>query len=228
MAVLGAAQATAPVYEVRAGDSLSVIALRNGTTVGALKQTNGLRSDVIRTGQKLRLPGTAAGVAAAPAGALKVRPARHLVKPGETLWRIGRRHGVPVGDLLKLNGLRSPQELRAGRWIVVRAGAAQDLPPALPPGLPKTAPSSGGGVRPVAVKKPAVAGSERRRKGRDDQGQAVSFRTVRLDKAVQAGVLAKRHGMTLGQLNVINGWDFAAGTWIGAGSEAFVLNPEVH
>ncbi len=43
-------------YVVKAGDSLSVIAQRNGTTVKALKETNSLKNDTIFVGQKLALP----------------------------------------------------------------------------------------------------------------------------------------------------------------------------
>ena len=40
---------------VKRGDSLGLIARRNGTTVAALKRLNKLRSDNIRIGQKLRV-----------------------------------------------------------------------------------------------------------------------------------------------------------------------------
>ena len=40
---------------VRSGDSLSAIAIRNGTTVAKLKKLNGMRSDRIRSGQKIRI-----------------------------------------------------------------------------------------------------------------------------------------------------------------------------
>lgn len=42
-------------YVVKRGDSLGLIARRNGTTVAALKRMNKLRSDNIRIGQKLRV-----------------------------------------------------------------------------------------------------------------------------------------------------------------------------
>ncbi|MCS6770484.1 MAG: LysM peptidoglycan-binding domain-containing protein [Kiritimatiellae bacterium] len=43
-------------YVVKSGDSLSVIAARHGTTVRALKEVNNLKSDLIRVGQKLKIP----------------------------------------------------------------------------------------------------------------------------------------------------------------------------
>lgn len=43
-------------YVVRSGDSLSKVAVKNGTTVKALREVNNLKSDMIRIGQKLKLP----------------------------------------------------------------------------------------------------------------------------------------------------------------------------
>lgn len=42
-------------HVVKKGESLSVIAKRNGTSVAAIKRMNGLKSDRIRVGQKLRV-----------------------------------------------------------------------------------------------------------------------------------------------------------------------------
>lgn len=42
-------------YTVKKGDSLSAIAKRNGTTVAKIKQLNGLKSDALKVGQRLRI-----------------------------------------------------------------------------------------------------------------------------------------------------------------------------
>ena len=44
------------VYTVRRGDSLSLIARRWSSTVPAIRSASGLRGDVIRVGQQLRVP----------------------------------------------------------------------------------------------------------------------------------------------------------------------------
>jgi len=43
-------------YTVASGDNLYRISLRHGTTVRAIKNANGLTSDVIQPGQRLRIP----------------------------------------------------------------------------------------------------------------------------------------------------------------------------
>lgn len=65
----GAASTTGATHRVAAGDTLSAISRRYGTTVAALRAANGLSGDLIRVGDTLRLPGGAAAPArpAAPA-----------------------------------------------------------------------------------------------------------------------------------------------------------------
>ncbi len=47
-------------HTVRRGDTLSEIAVRYGTTVNDIKRSNGLKSDLIKVGQKLNIPQTEA------------------------------------------------------------------------------------------------------------------------------------------------------------------------
>jgi len=57
-------------YEVQPGDTLSGIATRYKVTVGQIKLANGLKSDVLKIGQKLKIP----GVGASPAPAATATP----------------------------------------------------------------------------------------------------------------------------------------------------------
>ncbi len=43
-------------YTVKKGDTLGAIARKHGTSVTAIKKANGLKSDLIRIGQKLKIP----------------------------------------------------------------------------------------------------------------------------------------------------------------------------
>ena len=51
--------ATGSLYTVKAGDSLYILAKRFGTTINQIKSYNGLKSDTIKVGQKLTIPGAA-------------------------------------------------------------------------------------------------------------------------------------------------------------------------
>ncbi len=55
------------VYVVKSGDNLTKIAAHYGVTIRALRSANNLRTDSIKVGQKLIIPGKAAAPAAAPA-----------------------------------------------------------------------------------------------------------------------------------------------------------------
>ncbi|MCH5269347.1 MAG: LysM peptidoglycan-binding domain-containing protein [Lachnospiraceae bacterium] len=82
-------------YTVQAGDSLWLIARRYGTTVNAIRQENGLTSDVLQIGQVLRIP-----VSESPY-------VEYTVRAGDTLWELSRRYGTTVEAIMQANGLSS-------------------------------------------------------------------------------------------------------------------------
>lgn len=78
VAVKSAPDSKTTVYVVKGGDSLSLIAKRHGCKVSCIKEANGLKSDVIRVGQKLKVPATKT----TPAKSAKAKPApKANVKP---------------------------------------------------------------------------------------------------------------------------------------------------
>lgn len=72
------------VYRVRSGDTLTSIAARFGVDERSLRRANGLRSDLIRVGQELKIPTTGVGgiSASAPSGegSLAEQVAEHSVE----------------------------------------------------------------------------------------------------------------------------------------------------
>lgn len=116
------------LYKVRAGDTVANVARRNGTTTAALREINGLRSDRLSQGFALKVPasGSAMPVKVMRAAALvdgrSTRTTVHIVRRGETLWGIARRHGVSVSTLAAWNGLATGSTLAPGRKLVVRSG----------------------------------------------------------------------------------------------------------
>jgi lipoprotein NlpD len=51
----------------------------------------------------------------------------HVVKPGENLFRIGKAYDVSHEELARVNGIRHPDQIRAGQKIFI-PGAARELP----------------------------------------------------------------------------------------------------
>lgn len=114
--------------EVRAGDTLSGIAARHGTTVSILKRLNGLSSDTIYVGQKLMTPdsgdSTPPTLPEPPAPTPVVTPSgagRYTVKPGDTPSGIARSFGVSVASLMEANGISDARRMSVGRELVIPA-----------------------------------------------------------------------------------------------------------
>jgi murein DD-endopeptidase MepM/ murein hydrolase activator NlpD len=79
----------------------------------------------------------------------------HVVEPGQTLWRIARAYGVPLGELAEINGVSDPSRLEVGATIFIPGiDRPIDVPafPAPPPASP--------GRKPAPRSAPAAAGAE--------------------------------------------------------------------
>lgn len=91
------------VYTVKAGDTLSGIAAKYGTTYQAIAAYNGIKNpNLIFVGQKIKIP-------AGNAGAQKA-PKTYTVKKGDSLWAIAASQlgsGSRWPEIQKLNGLTS-------------------------------------------------------------------------------------------------------------------------
>lgn len=118
-------------HVVKSGDSLYSIARRHGTSVAALKQLNGLRSEKLSPGQRLVVAG---GTAPAVKAGSRSRVAAdvHVVRKGETLSSIARRHGMAVADLKQINDLSSSR-LKIGQRLAL-SGREYNPAPVFSPG----------------------------------------------------------------------------------------------
>lgn len=118
-ALLALALGGSAAYTVRPGDTLSGIASRLGTSVGALVELNGIADPHrIVAGKTLRLPG-----ADAPRGA-KV----HVVGRGEHLSGIAARYGTTPGAIARASGLADPDRLRPGMRLAIPATSSFTIP----------------------------------------------------------------------------------------------------
>ena len=100
------AQATASTYTVRSGDSLSAIAAKFGTTVGALQSANNIHNaNLIYPGQILRVSGQATA------------QRTYTVRSGDNLSVIASRLGTTVGHLQSVNGIRNANLIYPGQTL---------------------------------------------------------------------------------------------------------------
>lgn len=104
---------TQRVHVVQPGETLFAIALRYDTTVEAIRSLNRIEGDRIEIGQRIVVGGTTSvhdteTVRLPPFSMTNTTvPADlvHFVEPGETLYSIAARLGVPLDDLLAGNDL---------------------------------------------------------------------------------------------------------------------------
>lgn len=136
-------------YKVKSGDTLGKIAKANGISVRALKSANGLSSDIIRVGQKLKIPSGKPVVEPAPSASRASSSSSdmapvsssissetsatsisadgattHKVAAGESPAIIAKKYGMKTSELIALNNITDPRKLRIGQELKVKAPAA--------------------------------------------------------------------------------------------------------
>lgn len=98
------------IYTVRCGDTPISIAGKFGVTLSALEDRNELeRGETIYAGDKLSIPG------AGMSGEF------YVVRPGDTLFYISRRTGVPIRTLVGINRIKDPDLIYAGEHLKLSA-----------------------------------------------------------------------------------------------------------
>lgn len=98
------------IYTVRRGDTPISIAGKFGVTLSALEDKNGLeRGETIYAGDKLSIPGA------------RMSGEFYVVRPGDTLFYISRRTGVPIRTLVGINRIKDPDLIYAGEHLKLSA-----------------------------------------------------------------------------------------------------------
>lgn len=116
-------------HQVRRGDTLGGIASKYGISLAALRTANKIRGNLIHPGQDLLITaaprGMNAALLAAQAESFSETPTRrspsgkHVVRRGDTLWSIARRHGVSLNSLADTNGLSRKDTLSVGQVLAL-------------------------------------------------------------------------------------------------------------
>jgi len=104
--------ASAATYTVQSGDSLYKISKLFGTTVDAIRKSNGISGDMIYPGQKLT-----------------VSSGTYTVKSGDTMYLIAKKHGVSLDSLIKANNGLSNMIYPGQKIAIPAAGTTSSQQP---------------------------------------------------------------------------------------------------
>ncbi|WP_241674945.1 LysM peptidoglycan-binding domain-containing protein [Paenibacillus luteus] len=117
------------IHIVKNGESLYSIGQKYNVSLEEILKLNpGITNpDVIEVGQKLKIPSSHAGGAG---GGMDIMH-QHVVKQGDTLWKLSKAWGVPLADMIKANPqLKNPNVLLTGEVVnIPKAGQTmQEVP----------------------------------------------------------------------------------------------------
>jgi membrane-bound lytic murein transglycosylase D len=126
-------------YTVRKGDTVNGVAARFGTTSEHMREMNGLSVAVtsLEVGSEMRVPSAVKALppqvlqAAArfdkPGKSRRSRDVRavHVVRRGDSLWSIAKRHNMDVVTLASLNRINPADTLKAGQKLQLTSGSGK-------------------------------------------------------------------------------------------------------
>jgi LysM repeat protein len=138
------------IHIVKAGDTLTGISRKYGTSIAMIKQSNGLNSDVIGTGQKLVIPAIGAQVSQGGIGIPASPPQNqnasaggkyqydnpmlesnetygyYSVQKGDNLYALARDFFTTMSELQRLNNLGSSTIIHPGHELIVPTSKYND------------------------------------------------------------------------------------------------------
>jgi LysM repeat protein len=135
-------EVTGAKYVVQPGDSVAKVADFHGVSQDDLRAANELGPDeALKVGAEIVIPTSLRGGA----------EEGHVVRKGDTLASIAKKHGVTAGALAAANKLKKGSPLKLGRTLVIpepeEVDAADKLPPAARSKLVVSGEKIPGGVR---------------------------------------------------------------------------------
>ena len=120
------------LHTVKRGESVATIAKKYKTQTIVVRDMNNLGTEPLVVGSELRVPTAVVNLppkvmmAAARVdgrGPRTGRPGVHVVRSGDSLWRIAKSHRMDVATLARLNGMGPGDTLRAGQKLVLNTRA---------------------------------------------------------------------------------------------------------
>lgn len=191
-------------YTVVSGDSIERIARKTGFSVSELTKLNGITPEtIIHPGQKIKLPSTTNFVENTQEKPASAR--NHKVQSGETYYRISRKYGVSVDDIIAANPGVNHRSLRVGQTIIIPSDQIAKAPERRPTHSLNSTPSIPISNNPTPVQKPRA-----------------SEKPIRIDKEVTYGDFALKHGTNTKRLDELNGLELDPATVLATGSELYI------
>ncbi len=132
------APASSGQITVQPGQTMYSLARANGLNVNQLASANNIRAPYsLAVGQRLNVPGASNPVSPQPTVAQVNAPAprttvaaspratgSHVVRPGETLYSLGRTYSMRPHDIAAANGLSMTQGLNVGQRVNIPGGGS--------------------------------------------------------------------------------------------------------
>ena len=118
-------------HRIRSGDSWWRISRKYNVPVSVLKKVNNTRSNTLRPGKFVMVPGNGSSravdsfeSASSKTRAIAANRSNYVVRSGDTLWSISQDFGTTVNTIKKANGLRS-SSLKVGQKIYLPNSSSQ-------------------------------------------------------------------------------------------------------
>ena len=125
-------------YKVEKGDTLYSISRKYQITVAELRAANNLsENDVIKVGQKLKIPSADISAAAALATDNKAtttsssatlsattKTKEYTVVKGDTMYSIAKKNGMTLAEFMAMNGLDNSSVIKVGQKLKIAAGSS--------------------------------------------------------------------------------------------------------
>lgn len=118
------AQPLPATHTVAAGENLYRIGLQYGLSWVVIARHNNIQNpDRIYAGQVLQIPGGDSGSGGQPGPVPTPEGVNYIVKPGDTLFKIGQRFGISWTEIAEANGLVNPNQIYAGQTLKIPVDA---------------------------------------------------------------------------------------------------------
>lgn len=115
-------------HTVKKGETLYRISREHKVSVQELKNANHLSSEVLRIGQTLTLPGKKVNQSNATQASTSQKNVvsstvsagnTYVVKKGDSLYGIARKHKVGINDILQANALKDASKITVGQKLMI-------------------------------------------------------------------------------------------------------------